>query len=128
MDRPATHTELANRDPLAGQANASTPDPAGPHARGDVVNPALEDAHWRAAWAEEPYARTDFLYEDYEPAYRLGYLGAAKRDGRSFEDAEPQLREQYDRVRGRSPLDWHAARVPAKAAWDRVCAMPRRSD
>ena len=87
---------------------------------GEVVNPTLEDAHWRAAWSDEPYVRTDFRYEDYEPAYRIGYLGAARRDGRSFEEAEPQLREQYERVRGGSPLQWHAARVASKAAWDRV--------
>jgi hypothetical protein len=87
---------------------------------GEVVNPTHEDAFWREAWAEEPYARTDFIYDDYEPAYRIGYLGAARRDGRTFEEAEPQLREQYERVRGGSPLQWDAARVPAKAAWDRV--------
>jgi hypothetical protein len=87
---------------------------------GEVVNPTLEDEHWREAWAEEPYVRLDFRYEDYEPAYRIGYLGAARRDGRTFEEAEPQLREQYERVRGGSPLQWHAARVASKAAWDRV--------
>jgi hypothetical protein len=128
MDRPLTHTDLANRDPLAQPRDAAPSPDAGSARGGDVVNPSLEDAHWRAAWSEEPYARTDFLYEDYEPAYRLGYLGAAKRDGRTFEEAEPQLREQYERVRGGSPLQWHAARVPAKAAWDRVAAMPRRAD
>ena len=95
---------------------------------GEVVNPTLEDAHWRAAWAEEPYIRTDFRYEDYEPAYRVGYLGAARRDGRSFEEAEPQLREQYERVRSGSPLQWDAARVPARAAWDRVAARPASTD
>jgi hypothetical protein len=94
----------------------------------EVVNPTLEDAYWREAWAEEPYARTDFKFEDYEPAYRVGYLGAARRDGRTFEDAEPQLREQYERVRGGSPLHWDAARVPAQAAWDRVAARGPRED
>ena len=89
---------------------------------GEVVNPTLEDAHWRAAYADEPYVRPDFIFDDYAPAYRIGYLGAAKADGRTFEDAVPQLREQYERVRGRSPLDWHAAQSAARAAWDRVAA------
>ncbi len=93
----------------------------------EVVNPSLEDAYWRENWAEEPYARTDFRFEDYEPAYRIGYLGAARRDGRDFDDAEPQLREQYERVRGGSPLQWHAARVAAQAAWDRVAAREPRN-
>jgi hypothetical protein len=127
MDRPLEHTDLDNRDPLAGAREATSTESATSRDVG-VVNPTLEDAHWRAAWSEEPYARFDFRYEDYEPAYRLGYLAAAKRDGRTFEDAEPQLREQYERVRNGSPLHWDAARVPAKAAWDRVCAMPRRED
>jgi hypothetical protein len=93
----------------------------------EVVNPTLEEAYWRDAWTDEPYARTDFKFEDYEPAYRIGYLGAARRDGRTFEDAEPQLSAQYDRVRNGSPLDWQAARVPAQAAWDRVAAREPRN-
>ncbi len=94
---------------------------------GEVVNPTLEDAYWREAFAEEPYVRSDFIFEDYEPAYRIGYLGASRREGRSFEEAEPQLREQYERVRGGSPLQWHAARVPAQAAWDRVIEREPRN-
>ena len=89
---------------------------------GEVVNPTLEDAHWRAHFADEPYVRPDFIFDDYAPAYRIGYLGASRREGRDFDAAEPQLREQYDRVRGRSPLDWQGARAAAQAAWDRVAA------
>ena len=94
---------------------------------GEIVNPTVEEAHWRAAFADEPYVRPDFIYDDYAPAYRIGYLGAARSEGRDFEQAEPQLREQYERVRGGSPLQWHAARVPAQAAWDRVATRGTRA-
>ena len=94
---------------------------------GEVVNPTHEDEFWRTAYADEPYVRTDFKFEDYEPAYRIGYLGAARRDGRTFEEAEPQLREEYERVRGGSPLHWDSARLPAQAAWDRVAAREPRN-
>lgn len=94
---------------------------------GDVLDPTLEDEYWRAAYADEPYVRADFKFDDYEPAYRIGYLGASRREGRSFEEAEPQLREQYERVRAGSPLHWDAARVPAQAAWDRVAAREPRN-
>jgi hypothetical protein len=144
--RNETLADAAHRDPPTGAEGShplgTDPGNAGSAVRGagslgvvagnsagagEVLNPALEDEYWRAAYADEPYVRADFKFEDYEPAYRIGYLGASRRDGRSFEQAEPQLREQYERVRAGSPLHWEAARVPAQAAWDRVAAREPRT-
>ena len=119
MDNRTTQPHAATPRDAYGATYAPTPSAT----RADeLASPAQEDAYWREAYADEPYVRPDFKFEDYEPAYRIGYLGASRPDAGEFDDAEPMLREQYERVRGGSPLQWHAARIPARAAWDRVSA------
>jgi hypothetical protein len=84
-----------------------------------IFNPTAEDAYWREAYRHEPYYRAEFGYEDYGPAYRVGYTGPVRRRG-EFEQLEGELKNDFDRVRGRSRLRWEEARDAARAAWRRV--------
>lgn len=86
-----------------------------------AVNPTAEEAYWREAYRREPYYRRDFTYEDYGPAYRVGYTGPVRRQG-EFDELEAELRSDFDRVRGRSRLRWEEAREATRAAWRRVKA------
>ncbi|MBW8368087.1 MAG: hypothetical protein K0M70_09545 [Arenimonas sp.] len=93
------------------------------------VNPTAEDAYWRDQYVREPYYATDRSYEDYSPAYRIGYEGRGQYAGRTFEQAEPELRSSYEASRGKSRLEWEDARVATRAAWHRVeRAMPGDAD
>lgn len=83
------------------------------------INPTAEEAYWRDAFRREPYYRTGFTYEDYGPAYRVGYTGPVRRSG-DFEHVEPQLKDDFHRVRGRSRLEWEEAREATRAAWRRA--------
>jgi len=83
------------------------------------INPTAEDSYWRDAYRREPYYRREFTYEDYGPAYRVGYTAPVRREG-EFEELEPQLRQDFDRVRGRSRLRWDEAREATRAAWRRA--------
>jgi hypothetical protein len=97
------------------------------HAAGEAINPSVEDIYWRQAHIREPYYRKEFTYQDYGPAYRVGYLGADRYRGRNrrFDDVEPELREEYERIKDKSRFAWEEAKVAARAAWDRVeRAMP----
>jgi len=89
-----------------------------------VFNPTAEDAYWRQAFKSEPYYKADLSYEDYSPAYRVGYTGPLRRLG-SFHSLEPMLYQDWQRVKGRSRLSWEEAREAAQAAWKRVggCAL-----
>lgn len=92
--------------------------PANPtHAR--VINPTAEDAYWRQAFRREPYYRPERNFEDYGPAYRVGYTAPMRREG-SFHTLERALAQDFDRVRGRSRLSWEEARQATRAAWDRA--------
>jgi hypothetical protein len=84
-----------------------------------VINPTAEDAYWRQAFRDEPYYQPELGYEDYSPAYRVGYTGPLRREG-SFLSLESVLREDWERVKGRSRLGWDQARLAAGAAWARA--------
>ena len=54
-----------------------------------MVDPAEEDRYWREAHRDETYYVEGREYDrDYAPAYRAGYEGRMKYDGRSFDDVE----------------------------------------
>jgi hypothetical protein len=84
-----------------------------------IINPTAEEAYWRDAYRSEPYYRSEFTYEDYSPAYRVGYTGPVRRNG-EFETLEGELKNDFDRVRGRSRLRWEEAREATRAAWRRA--------
>lgn len=85
----------------------------------EAVNPSAEDAHWRSAYDREAYYEAGRPYDDYRPAYELGWSSRASRN-ESFDTIEPGLATEWDRLRGSSSLDWERARPATRAAWERV--------
>ena len=90
----------------------------------EMVDPAVEDDYWRGQHAREPYYAQGRAYDSYEPAYRAGWEGRVKYDGRPFEDVDSDLAADYERFRG-NDLTWEEARPASRAAWDRVDARIR---
>ena len=84
-----------------------------------ACNARAEDGHWLDAHWKEPYFRADFDYEDYAPAYCVGYSGCTQYGG-SFEEAEKSLCANWLRVKGDSRLSWQEALPAVRAAWLRV--------
>lgn len=84
------------------------------------IDPTAEDAYWRENYEDEPYYESGLTYDEYEPAYRTGYMGRSVYVDRDFEDVEPDLEANYNRERGSSRLGWDRARFATRAAWDRV--------
>lgn len=112
----------SNRDPITG---ASGSHPIGTVARGasgEVFNPSVHDVYWREMHTSEPYYRSGYTYDDYAPGYRTGYEGARRYMDKNtrFDDVEPDLRANYDRLKGKSRLAWEDIKDAARAAWDRV--------
>jgi len=88
-------------------------------------DPTAEEAYWRDAYAREPYYQSDMTYDDYDPAYRLGWESRGRYAGRRFEEVETDLGRDYESRRGKSRLSWDKARHATRSAWDRVeRAMP----
>lgn len=85
------------------------------------VDPAGEDSHWHGRHTGEEYYRAGFDYEDYAPAYCVGYIGYAQYGG-SFEDAEKSLCANWLRIKGDSRLTLDDAMRAVRAAWMRLAA------
>jgi hypothetical protein len=86
---------------------------------GEVLDPTVEDAHWRESHDAQPYAKGGHPYEKYIPGYRAGYQGFHQHGASkpTFEEAEADLRSEYDA--GAPDLTWEHAREAARAAWER---------
>ena len=83
------------------------------------VNPTMEEAYWRENYASEAYVDKARGYDDYAPAYELGWSGRAQR-GSDFDAVEPTLAGEWESRRGTSNLEWAQARPATRAAWDRA--------
>ena len=88
----------------------------------EAVNPTAEDAYWRDHYTSTPGYESGRTFEQYQPAYKAGYMGYGKHgvSGKRFEDVEPDLRGSYEREAGAGGLGWDRARGAARAAWERV--------
>ena len=86
-----------------------------------LVDPREQDTFWQAQHAREQYFRPELTYEDYAPAYCVGYIGYAQYRG-TYEDAEKSLIANWCRIKGDSRLTLDEARHAMRAAWDRVAS------
>ncbi|MEJ8853657.1 PA2169 family four-helix-bundle protein [Variovorax robiniae] len=91
----------------------------GGKAVGERINPTVEEAYWRENYNRQPYYQSGLGYEDYGPAYELGYTGRGTF-GRDFDTVEPELATRWETDRGASQLDWDRARPATRAAWERA--------
>jgi hypothetical protein len=109
------------------QVAAALQEPNAGQARPTLVDALREDAHWQRFYWQERYWRPEFSYEEYAPAYCVGYVGFAQYGG-SFEDAERSLVANWLRIRGDSRLGMDDAAMAMRAAWRRMennAANPR---
>ena len=86
----------------------------------ESANPTSEEIFWRETYVREPFYVQGRAYEYYAPGFRAGWEGRVRHDGRSFDDAEPQLKVDYNLTKTELDPDWQDVRPAARAAWDRV--------
>lgn len=89
-------------------------------AAAESVNPTAEDAYWRGSYDREPYYENGRSYEEYRPAYELGWSARDRYQGQDFDAVEPHLARDWGQARTDNSLEWAAARPATRAAWDRV--------
>lgn len=91
------------------------------HASSPAINPTREDAYVQREFTKQPYYRPEMSYDEYSPAYRVGYTGSLRREG-SFEALEIDLHHDCKQVKGQSRLTWSEAREATRAASERAGA------
>lgn len=82
----------------------------------EKIDPTREDAYWRENHSRQAFAK-DRPYDEFAPAYRVGYEGYGKFGvaGKTFEESEAELRRKYEMEEAN--LDWTEARPATQAAW-----------
>jgi hypothetical protein len=85
-----------------------------------------EDAYWQRAFWQERYYRWECDYEDYAPAYCVGYAGCAQYGG-EFVQAERSLCANWERIKGDSRLSLDEAMLAMRAAWDHMARRRERA-
>ncbi|HSM36031.1 MAG TPA: hypothetical protein VK837_06470 [Longimicrobiales bacterium] len=54
----------------------------------EAVNPTEYDAYWHREYKNADYYNADYTWDDYAPAYGLGYHGKRGFADRTFDDVE----------------------------------------
>lgn len=93
----------------------------------EQIDPTVESAYWRDEYPKRDYYAEEYDYDAMEPAYRLGWESRARHRDRTWEQAEPQLREDWQKTD--RDVTWDRARQASRDAWDRIeWAMPGDAD
>jgi rubrerythrin len=86
----------------------------------DRIDPHEEDKYWQSTYSSRSYVSPGSTYDDYGPAYKLGYERYPDYHGRSFDDVEPEFERDWNSTRGNSRLEWSDARYATRDAFDRI--------
>jgi uncharacterized protein (TIGR02284 family) len=81
--------------------------------------PNSEADYWREIYSSEPYYESGRRFEDYGPAYELGWVSYALYGG-EFEAADRVMANDWDVRKGVSTLSWEQARPASRAGWQRA--------
>lgn len=84
------------------------------------INPEEEDRYWQTTYSSRSYVSPGSTYDDYGPAYKLGYERYPEYHGRSFDEVEPEFQRDWGTNRGSSRLDWGDAKHATRDAFDRA--------
>ncbi|HXE50768.1 MAG TPA: PA2169 family four-helix-bundle protein [Ramlibacter sp.] len=117
-DRDQTH------DPISGQGTHAADQGTQPAALspGDhplAAYPSSEADYWRETYSREPYYESERRFEDYSPAYELGWVSYSIYGG-EFEAADRVMANDWEVRKGISSLSWDEARQATRAGWQRA--------
>lgn len=92
-------------------------------AAGESVNPTVEETYWRANFQTRPYVLQGESYDDYRLAYQFGWERYPQYVGRSFDEVESDLKNDWLTDPARAKLDWAKARPATQDAWNRLIVV-----
>lgn len=105
---------------LVGAAVGAIVGGLGGKAVAEHFDPTVEERYWRENHSRQPYYQKGKEFDDFAPAYRLGWEGRSRYPDTRFDDAESRLATDYDAMRGDSQVAWGDAKQATRAAWERT--------
>jgi uncharacterized protein (TIGR02284 family) len=88
-------------------------------AAAEAVNPTEEDIFWRENYHREPYYVGGRSYDQYRPAYELGWSSVGRYEG-DFDAIEPRLADDWRARHTDAGLAWTDVRPATRAAYERA--------
>ena len=85
----------------------------------EAIDPTAEDAHWAVHYTATPYVKPGTDYKTYQAPIAT-VSSSRKHPGRSFDEAEPELKRTWDQYRGNSSQTWEEAKAASRDAWHRL--------
>ena len=84
-----------------------------------IVSAIAWNTHWRETYHREPYYVGGRTYDQYRPAYELGWSSVGRYEG-DFDAIEPRLADDWRARHGSDGLAWTDVRPATRAAWERA--------
>ncbi len=88
----------------------------------EKIDPTIEEAYWRENFMNRTYVARDSTFDDYGPAYLYGIDHYPNHLGRTFDEVENYLSDNWHRAKGKSSLTWEQAKHATSDAWHRLAA------
>lgn len=86
----------------------------------EKVNPTEFDAYWAKNYKTTSYYNSKYGWNDYAPAYGLGYHARTRFHGNRFEDIDDKLEAAWERAKGKSRMAYNEARDAVRDGWHHV--------
>ena len=86
-----------------------------------------ENAYWHIQFAQEPYYVAGRGYDQYKPAYELGWMAAFQHSDAGFAELVQELEMQWSAQTTTSLLPWREVRQAVKDAWMHARAQMHNS-
>ena len=90
---------------------------------GEVIDPTVDYRWLEENFAGRSYVKKGEKFDHYVPAYRYGGQAETKFAGKPFEEIEPEIKPEWDNVRGESNMKWDRARHAVKDAYERTLQL-----
>ena len=80
-----------------------------------------DDEYWKTNYRSRPYASAaNRQYDYYRPGYRYGYEAANRYQDRNWDDVEDELSQGWNGYQHRGTSTWQQMKDAVRDAWDRV--------
>lgn len=86
----------------------------------EYVNPTEFDDYWRKSYKNADYYNSRYTWDDYAPAYGLGYHARDTFRGDKFDDIDDRLEAAWEKTKGKSRMAYNEARAAVRDGWHHV--------
>ena len=93
----------------------------------EEIDPTVEEHYWRHEYVNRDYYDDNVAYGTVKPAYQFGWEARCRHVGRSWDDAEADVRREWEASKHSKSMSWDRAQGPIHDAWDRVECIVAKS-